>query len=95
MFLGLPDPDPDPLVRGMDPDPDPFIIVQKYKNSKKNLDSYYVVTLFDFLSLKNDVNVASKSNKVISRKNGVKKCFFGWHLEKVNDENSRIRIRIH
>jgi hypothetical protein len=25
MFLGLPDPDPDPLVRGMDPDlaPDP------------------------------------------------------------------------
>ncbi len=30
--------------------------------SKKNLDSYYFVTLFDFLSLKNDVNVASKSN---------------------------------
>ena len=23
MFLGLLDPDPDPLVRGMDPDPDP------------------------------------------------------------------------
>ncbi len=23
MFLGLQDPDPDPLVRGMDPDPDP------------------------------------------------------------------------
>jgi hypothetical protein len=36
------------------PDPD---------NSKKNLDYYYFVTLFDFLSLKNDVNVASKSNK--------------------------------
>ncbi len=36
------------------PDPD---------NSKKNLDSYHFVTLFDFLSLKNDVNVASKSNK--------------------------------
>ena len=33
------------------------------KNSKKNLDSYYFVTLFDFLPLKNDVNVASKSNK--------------------------------
>jgi len=33
------------------------------KNSKKNLDSFYFVTLFDFLSLKNDVNVASKSNK--------------------------------
>jgi hypothetical protein len=55
-----PDPHPDPLVRGMDPDPDPSIITQ---NSKKNLGSYYFVTLFDFLSLKNDVNVASKSNK--------------------------------
>jgi hypothetical protein len=62
MFLGLPDPDPDPLVRGMDsaPDPDPSIIMQ---NSKKNLDSNYFVTLFDFLSLKNYVNVPSKSNK--------------------------------
>ena len=64
MFLGLPDPDPlvrgmdpdpDPLVRGMDPDPaldpdpDPSIIMQK---NKKNLESYYFVTLFDFLSLK-------------------------------------------
>jgi hypothetical protein len=29
MFLGLLDPDPDPLVRGMDPDPDPSIIKQK------------------------------------------------------------------
>jgi hypothetical protein len=60
MFLGH----PDPPVRGMDPDPaldpDPSIIMQK---SKINLDSYYFVTLFDFLSLKNDVNVASKSNK--------------------------------
>jgi hypothetical protein len=57
MFLGLPD--PDPLVRCMDPDPDPdpSIIMQ-------NLDSYYFVTLFDFLSLKNDVNVLpSKSKK--------------------------------
>jgi hypothetical protein len=36
---------------------------------KKNLDSYYFVTLFDFLSLKNDVNIPSKSNK---QKNGVK-----------------------
>jgi hypothetical protein len=56
MFLGLPD--PDPLARGMDPDP--FIIV---KDSKKNLDPCYFVTLFDFLSVKNYVNVASKSNK--------------------------------
>jgi hypothetical protein len=27
MFLGLPDPDPDPFVKGMDPDP--FISKQK------------------------------------------------------------------
>jgi hypothetical protein len=60
MFLGLPD--PDPLVRGMDPAPDPYIIMQKYR-SMKNLDSYYFVTLFDFLSMKNDVNVPSKRNK--------------------------------
>jgi hypothetical protein len=64
VFFGLPD--PDPLVRGMDPDPalnpdpDPSIIMQ---NNKKNLESYYFVTLFDFLSLKNNVNVPSKSNK--------------------------------
>jgi hypothetical protein len=35
------------------------IILSSCKNSKKNLDPYYFVTLFDFLSLKNDVNVAS------------------------------------
>jgi hypothetical protein len=31
MFLGLPDPDPDPFVRGMDPDPapDPSVIMQE------------------------------------------------------------------
>jgi hypothetical protein len=29
MFLGLLDPDQDPLVRGMDPDPDPSIISAK------------------------------------------------------------------
>jgi len=56
MFLGLPD--PDPLVRGMDLD-----LLSSYKNCKKNLDSYYFVTLFDFLSLPNDVTVSSKSNK--------------------------------
>jgi hypothetical protein len=43
MFLGLPD--PDPLVRDMDPDPDPSIIIH---NCKKNLDSYYFVTLLAF-----------------------------------------------
>jgi hypothetical protein len=60
MFLGLPD--PDPLVRVMDPAPDPDPSIS-CKNSKKNLDSFYFVTLCDFLSLKNDVNVPSKSNK--------------------------------
>jgi hypothetical protein len=44
----------------MDLDPNPYIIMQ---SSKKNLDSYYFLTLIDFLSLTNDVNVPSKSNK--------------------------------
>ncbi len=49
MFLGLPDADPDPFVRGMDPDPDPALdpdpsIISKY--SKKNLDFYCFVTSF-------------------------------------------------
>jgi hypothetical protein len=39
------------------------ILLSSCKNSKKNLDFCYFVTLFDFSSLKNDVNVASKSNK--------------------------------
>ena len=64
-----PNPDPDP------PDPRVFgppgsgSTSQRYgsgsscKNSKKNLDSYYFVTLFDFLSLKNYINLPSKSNK--------------------------------
>jgi hypothetical protein len=53
MFLGHPD--PNSLFRGMDPDPDPALdpmLLSSCKNSKKNLDSYYLVTLFDFLSLK-------------------------------------------
>jgi hypothetical protein len=58
MFCDLPD--PDPLVRGIDQDQDPSIIMQKYE---ENLESYHFVTLFDFLSLKNNVNIPSKSNK--------------------------------
>jgi hypothetical protein len=46
MFLVLLD--PDPLVRGIDPDLDQ--------------DPSIIVTSFDFLSLKNDVKVPSKSN---------------------------------
>jgi hypothetical protein len=60
MFLGLLDPDPDPLVRCRIRI---RILLSSCKNSKKNHDSYFFVTLFDFLSLKNDVNLASKSNK--------------------------------
>jgi hypothetical protein len=80
VFFGLPD--PYPLIRGMDPDPaldpDPSILISSCKNNKKNLESYYLVTLFDFLSLKNNVNVPSKSNK---QKKLCKKLVFCWHLE--------------
>ncbi len=62
MFLGLLD--PDPLVTRFGSGSGSFYHHAKnMKNSKKNLVSYYFVTLCDFLSLKNDVNVASKSNK--------------------------------
>ncbi len=67
------------------------ILLSSCKISKKNLDSYYFVALFDFLSLKNYVNVPLK---VISRKIVLKISFFAGIL-KVNDKNSRIRIRIH
>jgi hypothetical protein len=65
MFLGLPDPDPDPPVRGMDPDPS----IIKQKTVRKTLISIVLWLLLDFLSLKNDVNVPSKSNK---QKNPIK-----------------------
>jgi hypothetical protein len=61
MILGFPDPDPDP---------DPSIIMLKYY-------SYYFVTLIDLFSLKNDVNVPSKSNKP----ENLLKLGFCWHLE--------------
>jgi hypothetical protein len=58
MFLGILDPDPDPLVICTDPDPTRIqILLSSSKIIKKNLDSYCFVTFFfDFLSLKNDVN---------------------------------------
>jgi hypothetical protein len=43
MFLGILDPDLDPLVRGKDPDQDCSIIK---KNSTKNLDSYRFCDFF-------------------------------------------------
>jgi hypothetical protein len=48
----------------MDPDPDPSIIMQ-------NLDSYYFVTLFDFLPLKM-MELYGTFKRVISRKNCLK-----------------------
>ncbi len=53
--VAVPDSNPDPLGRGMDPDPS---IKQK---CKKNLDSYYFVTLYDVLSLKNLLKVMSRT----------------------------------
>jgi hypothetical protein len=71
------------------------ILLSSCKNSKKNLDSYYFVTLFDFLSLKNDVNVPLKS---IKRKNFCWKISFllaSWRsMTKIAGSGSRIRIRI-
>ncbi len=58
-------PDLDPHVFGLpDPAPDPSIILSSSKNRKKNLESYFFVTLLlYFLSLENDVNAPLKSNK--------------------------------
>jgi hypothetical protein len=85
MFLGLMDLDRlvpyEVCIWICPPDPDTSI---KY-NSKKNLDSYRYWLLKDFLSLKNDANVALKNTK--------RKKIFLVAVLKVTDENSRIRIR--
>ncbi len=68
MFLGLLDPDPDPLVRM-----NPYITKQ---DNKKNLDSYCFVTfVWPFFIFENDVNVPSKS---IKQRNFFK-LVFCWH----------------
>jgi hypothetical protein len=56
---------------------DPSIIKQKY-DMRKTLISTVFLLLFDFLSLKNDVNVPSKTNM---QENFVKKFVFCWRLE--------------
>jgi hypothetical protein len=61
MFLGLLDPDPDPLVRGMDPGGSGSFYHQA-NILRKTLIPTVLGLLFDFLSLKNYVNVPSKSN---------------------------------
>jgi hypothetical protein len=82
-ILGLPDPHPDPLVRDTDPDPAPSVIK---KIVRKTSIPTVLCFLYDFSSMKNDVNVPSKSNK-----QNLEKTFFVDVL-KVTDENSRIRI---
>ncbi len=65
--LGLLDPDSDPLVRRIRSGSIPL---SSSKNSKKTLDSFcFFILLFDFLSLKNDINVPSKRNKQKNLKN--------------------------
>ena len=70
------------------------ILLSSCKNRKKNLDSYDFLTPFDFLSLKNDVNVATKSNE---QKKLCKKISFllaSWRsMTKIAGSGSRIRIR--
>ncbi len=66
-FLGLAAPDPDLLVRGMDPVPDPAPDPNQDPSTSKIVRKTLIPTvlrlLFDFLSLKNYVNVPSISNK--------------------------------
>jgi hypothetical protein len=75
MFLGLPD--PDPLVRGTDPDPSPDFYHQT-KIERKTLIPTVLSLLYDFLSLKNDVNIPSKNN---NQKNFEKKIIFRFCLK--------------
>jgi hypothetical protein len=68
-----PNPNPDPLDRHVFGLPGSGSTSQRYGSGSgsfyhhakivKKPCSYFFVTLFDFLSLKNDVNLASKSNK--------------------------------
>jgi hypothetical protein len=63
---------------------------QQAKTVRKTLILTVLCLLVDFLSLKNYVNVPSKSKK----QKFFYKNFFFVGILKVNDENSRIRIRI-
>jgi hypothetical protein len=62
IFLGLLDPDPDPLVRGMypAPNPDPSIITGKNTVVRKSMISTVLTSFFDILSLKNYVTCTFK-----------------------------------
>jgi hypothetical protein len=95
-----PNPDPDPPDPHVFGPPGSGSTGQRYgsgsgsfyhhaKIVRKTLIPTIFLTLFDFLSLKNDVNVDSKSNK---QKKIVLKNYFFASILKVDDENSRIRI---
>jgi hypothetical protein len=79
MFFGHPD--PDPIVRGSGSGS----FYHHARIVKKTLIPTVLRLLYDFSSLKNDVNVLSKSNKQKNLKDFLK----------VSAENSRIWIRIH
>ncbi len=64
--------------------------IHQAKIVRKTLISTFLGRFYDFLSLKSDVNVPSKSNK---QKNLGKKIIFVGIL-KAADEKSRIRVRI-
>ena len=81
MFLGFLDPDPYPLVRSMDPESGSFY---QAKLVSISLIPTVLWLLFDFLSLKNDVNVPSKSNE---QKNFLL-LFFCWPVTKIAGSGS-------
>ncbi len=87
MFVGLSD--PNPLVRDTDPDPNPSIILKQTTVVRKTLIPTVLWLLFGLLSLKNDVNVGSKSKQ----QNHLEQEIIFVAILKVTDENSRIRIR--
>jgi hypothetical protein len=68
-----------------------WILPSSSKKSKKILISTVLCLLYDFLSLKNYVNIPSKSNK----QRILERNLFLLASWKPPDENSRIRIRIH
>jgi hypothetical protein len=92
MFLGLPDSDPDPLVRDMQYASGSGSVSGSFYHHAKIVRKTLIPTvlwlLWDFLSVKNNINVPSKSNK---QQNFFLKLVFVADL-KVNDEKSRIRI---
>jgi hypothetical protein len=75
MFLGLPDPDTGPLVRGVDPATDSdssIILLSSSKNSKKNIDILFCdfIMTFHLPYLQKGISI-KPSEKII----------FCWHIE--------------